>query len=75
MQITNRWNDHGDKYWEVEISKDRCITVKEPFDTPGYRYPMENEDGTKVYDHKGNTYESEIDPWDAVFFVDKQYQH
>ncbi len=72
MKIADKWDDGGDKYWDVEIEKDRYITVKEPFDGNGYRYPMDNEDGTKVFDYDGNTYESEIDPWDAVIFVDEE---
>ena len=70
MILADAWEDNGSLYFEVRVTPETYVTVKKPEPAEDFLYVLENPDGTYIYDHMGNTYESEY-PFEAIRFISR----
>ena len=61
MKLVSSWEDHGDRYYTVELPEGGYVDVKYPceedcmpIDCVGYSYCMQCENGNEVYYPNGN---------------------
>lgn len=55
MKIVDKWIDHEESYWTVELSEGKFVDIKQT--EKDFIYIMQNNDGLEIYDKNGNTYD------------------